>query len=75
MKPGDEVWFVRCVRHRVVAILSGEVSAVEMSPEYGEPLKVFIRAQDGVVRYAVPIDDVFPTHEALCEYYQKIFKQ
>lgn len=76
MKPGDKVWFIVCNRHDVVRVVSGEVSYIQS--EYiripDEPRLVTVRDEYGIPFWRVPYDLVFPTREALCEHYRKIFE-
>ena len=76
MKLGDKVWFVVCNTHNVLKVASGEVSYIQS--EYivvnNQPRYVTIRDEYGEPYWRVPYDLVFPTREALCEHYRKIFE-
>ena len=64
MKPGDKVWVFDNARHKIVSeqvIEAGGVAVV--AGRFGKHIGVY---QVGF--------DCFPTCEALCEHYRKIFE-
>lgn len=64
MKPGDKVWVFDNARHKIVSeevIEAGGVAIV--AGHFGKHIGVY---QLGF--------DCFPTREALCEHYRKIFE-
>lgn len=71
MKPGDKVWFFNGQE-----ILSIIVDGIEPDAVYGYN-KVQVKNGDeiGFLKYRVEMPyPVFPTREALCEHYRKIFE-
>ena len=65
-KVGDKVWFFvnheNTIKEAVVSSLEWDGVRVEWT-EDGHPCDAFLF-----------LDDIFPTREALCEYYRKIFE-
>lgn len=71
MKPGDKVWvfFPMAPRNEMIT-----ECIVEEWPDNDVAAKVWIVNRPRVRPYVVFKADCFPTREALCEYYRKIFE-
>lgn len=69
MKPGDKVWVLYpCRRYPFV-----ECEVVDVSQTTDKFLYRVVRQKSNRVYVAVK-QDAFPTREALCEHYRKIFE-
>ena len=70
MKPGDKVWFYMNIEQEIVSTTVTDVFKTPSGNTY-----IQIRFDEGgTVGGLTPGLDVFPTREALCEYYRKIFE-
>ena len=70
MKPGDKVWFYMNITEEIVVATVTDVFKTPVG-------KTFIQIrfdEGGTVGGLTPNFDVFPTREALCEHYRKIFE-
>lgn len=65
MKPGDKVWVFTATTQEIV---QGKV----VKRVFDDVFEIYLG--DGRRCGGVPFVSVFPTREALCEHYKKIFK-
>lgn len=70
MKPGDKVWLILEEWCSVGDIVQGEVEIVDKRNNQAVVKFPGIRMNPRYVR----LDLIFPTREALCEHYRKIFE-
>jgi hypothetical protein len=64
MKPGDEVWFFYAATQAIMAALAQEVIEYPSGSVW-----IVTELECGILNR-----DIFPTREALCEHYRKIFE-
>lgn len=70
MKPGDKVWVWNAWSDEAHQIEQGELVAIDEEPLVG----ALVRLGDRESPYRFLRMEVFPTREALCEHYRKIFE-
>ena len=75
MKPGDKVWYFEHITERITESEVVRVSRVGGNKilEVKDPLHTVAPFAISPVR-CVSAERAFPTREALCEYYRKIFE-
>lgn len=66
MKPGDKVWVWNAWGLRTHQIESGTLLDIGYM--------AYVKLSDRERAYVFLADEVFPTREALCEHYRKIFE-
>ena len=69
MKPGDKVWVFDAERQKISKVTIVE----EHLPVYHIGLRYSVRFYNGYIGQFEP-SFLFPTREALCEHYRKIFE-
>lgn len=81
MKPGDKVWVWNYDAHEIqevtISILGFEKSSDIINTRTGRTYTALVRHdKNGTMDYSilVPCKYCFPTREALCEHYRKIFE-
>ncbi len=69
MKPGDKVWVFLPYAQHIIEVEAHSVKVI------GDETKVEIQYKNGSRASGYLLGcDVFPTREALCEHYRKIFE-
>lgn len=70
MKPGDKVWVWSPWAHRYTGVIE---EGVLVDQDINGPF-AYVRLSSRDLPYTFFKDEVFPTREALCEHYRKIFE-